>query len=87
MDSEWYVYMIQCGDGTIYTGIATDVERRLEQHRAGTGAKYTRGRGPLQLVYVASCGNHSQALKTEWKIKKLSRNEKLALISAYLSDK
>ena len=87
MDSEWYVYMLQCGDDTIYTGIATDVQRRLEQHRAGTGAKYTRGRGPLKLVYMASCGNHSQALKTELQIKKLSRNEKLALISTYLCDK
>ena len=51
MDKNWYLYILRCGDGTLYTGITTDVEKRLEQHRTGKGAKYTRGRQPLELVY------------------------------------
>ena len=80
MDSNWYLYSLRCGDGTLYTGITTDVEKRLEAHRAGTGAKYTRGRGPLELVYREKCGSHSDALKREIAIKKMSRKQKEQLI-------
>ena len=76
----WYLYILRCGDGTFYTGITTDVARRLEAHRQGRGAKYTRGRGPLELAYQESCGTHSQALKRELEVKALSRGEKEQLI-------
>lgn len=76
----WYLYILRCGDGTLYTGITTDVERRLEAHRSGKGAKYTRGRGPLELVYTEKCGDHSDALRRELEIKALPREEKLKLI-------
>ena len=76
----WYLYILQCGDGSLYTGITTDVEKRLEAHRSGKGAKYTRGRSPLELKYWEACGTHSDALKRELEIKHLSREEKLALI-------
>ena len=76
----WYLYILRCGDGTLYTGITTDVERRLEAHRQGRGAKYTRGRGPLELAYQEECGTHSEALKREYAIKQLSREEKENLI-------
>ncbi len=75
----WYLYILRCGDGSLYTGITTDVEKRLEAHRSGKGAKYTRGRGPLELVYRESCGSHADALKRELEIKGLSRQEKLTL--------
>ncbi len=80
MDKKWYLYVLRCGDGTLYTGITTDVEKRLEQHRSGKGAKYTRGRHPLELMYQETCEDHSAALKREYEIKKLSREEKLALL-------
>ena len=76
----WYLYILRCGDGTLYTGITTDVARRLEEHRQGRGAKYTRGRGPLELVYQEECGTHSEALKRELEVKALSRMEKERLI-------
>lgn len=76
----WYLYILRCGDGTLYTGITTDVSRRLEAHRQGVGAKYTRGRGPLELVYQETCGSHSQALKRELEVKGLSRMEKERMI-------
>lgn len=76
----YFLYILRCGDGTLYTGIATDVERRLAVHRSGKGAKYTRGRGPLAVVYREECGDRSAALKRELEVKALSRQEKLALI-------
>ena len=79
--NSWKLYILRCGDGTLYTGITTDVEKRLEAHRAGKGAKYTRGRAPLELVYREECGDHSAALKREIEIKKLARDEKEQLIS------
>lgn len=72
----WKLYMLRCGDGSLYTGITTDVEARLEAHRSGKGAKYTRGRGPLELVYTEECGTHSDALKRELAVKALTREEK-----------
>lgn len=80
MEGTWYLYILRCADGTLYTGITTDVARRFAAHREGRGAKYTRGRGPLELVYREVCGTHSQALKRELEIKALSRQEKLALL-------
>ena len=76
----WYLYILRCGDGSLYTGITTDVEKRLEAHRSGKGAKYTRGRGPLELVYSEACGDHSAALKREIAVKKLTSEQKQALI-------
>jgi putative endonuclease len=80
MDKTWYVYILECGDGTLYTGITDDVQRRLQTHRSGKGAKYTRGRPPLELRYQETCGTYSDALRREAQIKKLSRAEKLLLI-------
>lgn len=76
----WYVYVLRCGDGTLYTGTTDDVARRLVAHRAGKGAKYTRGRGPLELLYTEQCPDRSAALRREYAIKQLSREEKLYLI-------
>lgn len=76
----WYVYILHCGDDTLYCGITPDIEKRLEQHRSGKGAKYTRGRGPLELVYSEICDSHSNALKREAAIKRMPRSEKLKLI-------
>ena len=76
---QWCVYILRCGDGSLYTGITDDFPRRLEQHRAGKGAKYTRGRGPLEPVYLEHCEDKPAALKREYAIKQLHRTEKLAL--------
>lgn len=75
-----YVYVLRCGDGTLYTGYTTDVERRVAQHRKGTGAKYTRGRGPFELVHVEEYMTRSQAMSREYAIKQLSRAEKERLV-------
>jgi putative endonuclease len=75
-----YVYMLSCADGSLYTGWTNDLAKRLENHQAGKGAKYTRGRGPLKLVYCEDCGDHSAALKRELEIKALPREEKMKLI-------
>ena len=80
MESQWYLYILRCKDNTLYTGITTDVEKRLEAHRVGKGAKYTRGRAPLELIYRENCENHSEALKREAQIKRLSRQEKELLV-------
>ena len=79
-EQNWKLYLLRCGDGTLYCGITTDVASRLETHRSGKGAKYTRGRGPLELVYTEECGDHSAALKREAAVKRLSRQEKEKLI-------
>jgi len=83
MVKQWLVYMLECGDGTLYTGITDDLPRRLEMHRAGKGAKYTRGRAPLTVVYQEHVISYSEALKREYRIKQLSRPEKLELIESY----
>ncbi|WP_330630862.1 GIY-YIG nuclease family protein [Halocatena halophila] len=75
-----YVYVIRCGDGSLYTGYTVDVERRLSEHRAGTGAKYTRGRGPLTLVHTESFESRSAAQQREHTIKQLSKAKKEALV-------
>lgn len=77
--ASWVVYIIQCADDTLYTGITTDMERRFKEHTSGEGAKYTRGRTPLKLVYTELCTSRSQASKREYEIKQLDRNEKIKL--------
>ncbi len=77
----WHLYILRCGDDTLYTGITTDIDRRLKQHHDGTGAKYTKNRAPFQLVYQESYPCRSSASKREYQIKSLSRAEKIALIS------
>lgn len=82
MEENWKLYILLCGDGTLYTGISTDPQRRLKAHRMGKGAKYTRGRGPLRLVYQEFCGTHSAALRRELEVKAMTREEKLAIIDS-----
>ena len=77
----WHVYIVRCADRTLYTGVATDVAARVAKHNAGTGAKYTRGRRPVTLVYSESAGERGAALKREHAIKRLSRQTKQQLIS------
>lgn len=76
MEKTWWVYILLCGDGTYYTGVTTDVQARLETHRSGIGAKYTRSRGPLQLAYTEQCEDKVAAFKREYAIKQLKRSEK-----------
>ncbi len=83
---DWYVYILRCGDGTLYTGITDNVPRRLAMHQAGRGAKYTRGRGPLELCYQTRCGEKAAALRLEAKIKGLSRRKKLELCGSWLEN-
>ena len=80
MEAAWTVYILRCADGTLYTGIAPDVEKRLQKHNEGKGAKYTRGRTPVELVYREEHPNRAEASKREYQIKQLSRAEKLDLI-------
>ena len=80
MEKEWTVYILECGDGTLYTGITDDLERRLHAHNQGKGAKYTRGRAPLTLRYRETVPDKSAALKREHAIKRMSRGEKLRMI-------
>ena len=75
----WWVYLLRCGEGTLYCGIALDVEARLKLHQEGKGAKYTRGRGPLVLVYREACGTKAEALRRERSIKRMRREVKLRL--------
>lgn len=79
--SAHYVYVLECGDGSLYTGYTTDVERRVREHENGTGAKYTRGRTPLEVVYTESFETRSAAMRREYEIKQLSRSEKERLIA------
>jgi putative endonuclease len=76
----WFVYILRCGDDTLYTGIARDVAARLRAHEAGRGARYTRSRGPLSLCAVRRCRSKGQALSLERSIKLLPRPDKQALL-------
>ena len=82
----WTVYILRCGDGSLYTGITNDLERRMAEHESGKGAKYTKGRGPLQLVYQEICQDRGLASKRENEIKGLDRKAKLRLIATKKSD-
>ena len=79
---DWTVYILRCADGTLYTGITNDPKRRMAEHESGQGAKYTKGRGPFQLVYQEPCEDRGLASKRENEIKSLDRKAKLALIAA-----
>jgi putative endonuclease len=76
----WFVYLLLCSDGSLYTGITNDLERRITQHNDGKGAKYTRSRRPVKLVYRKNCRDQSDALKQEHSIKKMSRDKKWQMI-------
>ena len=80
--SDWHVYIVECADGSLYTGIARDVNARIATHNDGTGAKYTRGRLPVILRYQETAHDRSQASQREHAIKLLSRDAKFALIQA-----
>ncbi|QGU00214.1 putative endonuclease containing a URI domain [Candidatus Syntrophocurvum alkaliphilum] len=80
-----YVYIVECSDKTLYTGYTVDIEKRIKQHNIGKASKYTRGRKPVNLVYLESFTSKSEALKRENKIKSMTREEKLNIISLYLS--
>jgi predicted GIY-YIG superfamily endonuclease len=78
----WCLYLVRCADGTLYTGITNDLQRRLGQHNSGTASRYTRSRLPVELAYREGCRGKSGALKKEYRIKSLSREEKEAYIAA-----
>jgi predicted GIY-YIG superfamily endonuclease len=80
-DPVWQVYILKCKDGSLYTGIAINLTERIATHNQGTGAKYTRGRLPVELVYSETAADRSTASKREAAIKKLSRTAKLVLIT------
>ena len=78
----WFVYIVRCSDGTLYTGVAKELERRIEEHNASKlGAKYTRARRPVSLVYSETTNSRSEACRRESQIKQMSRGQKLALIN------
>lgn len=87
MEKPWVLYILECKDGTLYTGITDDLERRFAAHNAGKGAKYTRGRGPLVLRYWEVCEDRSAALRREIAVKHLKREEKLALCNDFSQGK
>ena len=82
--ADWQLYLVRCGDGSLYTGIATDTERRFGAHQAGKGAKYLRGRGPLELVFQCAAGDRGAALRLELQVKRLSKADKERLVSGQL---
>ena len=80
MTQDWCIYIILCSDDTLYTGITTDIDRRFNQHVAGSGAKYFRARQPLQVVYLEKGHNRSSATKRETQIKAMSKADKILLV-------
>ena len=80
--SNWFVYIVRCADTTLYTGATNNLEQRIQTHNSGQGAKYTRGRTPVELVYSEKKTGRSAALAREYEIKQLSREEKLALFDS-----
>jgi putative endonuclease len=87
---DWYLYVIRCRDGTLYTGISTDIDRRLAEHREGgdAGSKYLKGRAPLTLLFQKRLGSRSLALKVENRVKKLSKakKEKMICVPGYIEE-
>lgn len=77
----WFVYILKCSDGTLYTGITTDVNRRLNEHNSGKGAKYTKTRLPVMLLLVSEASTRSEASKEEYRIKQLTREQKLRMVN------
>jgi len=86
MEKQWVVYMLECRDGSLYTGITDDFEKRFKAHQEGKGAKYTRGRGPLRLRYQEVCQTHGDALRREYAIKQLPRTDKLKLCESWRTE-
>lgn len=80
----WFCYLLRCADGTLYCGITNDLDKRIAAHNVGTAAKYTRARGPVELVFLEPCADRSDASKREMEIKSLKRADKLALIESAL---
>jgi putative endonuclease len=79
----YFVYLLRCGDNSLYCGITTDIKRRIKEHNSGSkSAKYTRSRRPVSLVYCETVESHEKALKREWEIKKLSKEKKENLVQA-----
>lgn len=78
----WHVYLLRCADGTLYCGITTDLERRVAEHARGDGARYTRGRRPVELVYSETAEDRSAAARREYEIKQLRKAAKEALVAA-----
>jgi predicted GIY-YIG superfamily endonuclease len=87
MGARWCVYILRCGDGTLYTGATNDLDARVAAHRAGRGARYTRGRGPLVVVYCEPCEGRSEALSLEVRVKRLSRGAKAAACAVGLDQR
>lgn len=78
----WCLYILRCADDSLYTGITNDLDARVSRHESGSGAKYTRGRRPVKLVYSEPCPGRSEAARREWQVKQLSRQGKLKLIES-----
>jgi putative endonuclease len=83
--NNWVCYLLKCVDGTLYCGITNDLEKRIKAHNAGTAAKYTRARVPVELVFIEGCADRSAASKREMAIKNLTRVEKMLLIQSCLT--
>lgn len=77
---KWFVYILRCGDGSLYTGVTTDIERRINEHESGKGAKYTRSHLPVKLAWSKAVQSQSDAKKAEAEIKKMSKEEKEGLL-------
>ena len=80
----WYLYLVRCADGCLYTGISTDVARRLAAHQDNRGARRLRGRGPLELVFQSPVGDRGSAQRIEYRVKRLDRRAKQALVEGHL---
>lgn len=79
--ADFSLYIVRCADGALYTGIATDVEKRIAEHAAGVrGAKFLRGRGPLEIVFTETVGDRASALRLEYRVKRLTRAQKLEIV-------
>lgn len=85
-EHEYTVYILKCGDNSLYTGYTNDLENRVNKHKEGNGAKYTRGRGPFQVVFVEKFSSKEEAMQREYQIKQLSRKEKFELIRDRLKE-
>lgn len=84
-DTQWIVYIVQCSDirGSLYIGITNNIEKRLKAHNSGNGARYTKNKRPITLLKIINCANKSEALKLEYRLKQLTRQQKLELIKKY----
>ena len=85
MTVDWVVYILECGDHSLYTGITNNIDKRLEAHQEGVASKYTRGRLPVKLIYRESCPTRSSALKREMMIKDMKRSDKQRLVESFAS--